>query len=68
MLIKHKQKCGDDNIATLRTSKESHLQWKRHFHKNSLYFRIYADFEADDEIENSSIGIKTTNICEQILY
>ena len=25
MLRKHKQKCGDDNITTLRTSSESHL-------------------------------------------
>ena len=40
MLIKHKQKCGDDNITTLKTSNESHLFWKKHFHKNPLYFRI----------------------------
>ena len=36
MLIKHKQKCGKDNITTLRTSNESHLHWKKHFHKNPL--------------------------------
>ena len=65
LLIKHKQKCGDDNITTLRTSSESHLQWKKHFHRNSLYFRIYADFEIDNEIDNSSIGIKTINIYKQ---
>ena len=33
-LIKHKEKCGDDNICTIRTSNESHLHWKKHFHKN----------------------------------
>ena len=65
MLINHKQKCGKDNITTLRTSNESHLHWKKHFHKNLLYFRIYADFEADNEKDNSSIGNKTTNIYKQ---
>ena len=62
MLLKHKQKCGDDNIATIKTSIESHLHWKNPFHKNPLYFRIFADFEADNEKSNSSIGNKTTNI------
>ena len=38
MLLKQKQKCGDDNITTLRTSSESHLHWKKHFHKNSFFF------------------------------
>ena len=32
MLGKHKQKCGEDNITTLKTSSESHLHWKKHFH------------------------------------
>ena len=65
MLMKHKQKCGDDNITTIRTSNESHLHWKKHFHKNPLYFRIYADFEAYNEKDNSIIGNKTTNIYKQ---
>ena len=65
MLIKHKQKCGDDNITTIKTSNESHLHWKKHFHKNPLYFRIYADFEADNEKDNSIVGNKTTNIYKQ---
>ena len=56
MLMKHKEKCGDDNITTIRTSKESHLHWKRHVHKNPLYFRVYADIEADNEKDNSVIG------------
>ena len=64
-LIKHKEKCGDDNICTIRTSNESHLYWKKHFHKNPLYFRIYADFEADNEEDGSKIGNKTTNIYKQ---
>ena len=65
MIIKHKQKCGDDNITTVRTSNESHLFWKKHFQKNPLYFRIYADFEADNEKDNLCIGSKTTNIYKQ---
>ena len=65
MLIKHEEKCGDDNITVIKTSNESHLHWKKHFHKNPLYFRIYADFEADNEKDNSIIGKKTTNIYKQ---
>ena len=38
---------------------------KKRFHKNPLYFRIYADFEADNEKDNSIIGNKTTNIYKQ---
>ena len=65
MLMKHKPKCGDDNITVIKTSNESHFNWKKHFHKNPIYFRIYADFEADNEKDNSIIGNKTTNIYKQ---
>ena len=64
-LKNHKEKCGNDNICTIRTSNESHLYWKKHFHKNPLYFRIIADFEADNEKDDSKIGNKTTNIYKQ---
>ena len=63
--MEHKQKYADDNITTIKTSHESHIYWKKHFHKNPLYFMIYADFEADNEIDNSNIGNKTTNIYKQ---
>ena len=62
MLMIHKPKCEKNDVTTIRTSSESHLQWKSHFHRNPLYFRKYTDFEADKEIDNSSIGNKTTNI------
>ena len=65
MLIKHKPKCENNDITIIRTSNESHLQWKKHFHKNPLYFRIYADFEADNEKDNSIVSNKTTNIYKQ---
>ena len=64
-LIKHKEKCGGDNICTIRTSNESHLYWKKHFHRNPLYFRTIADFEANNEKDGSKIGNKTTNIYKQ---
>ena len=65
MLMKHKEKCGDDNITVIRTSNELHLHWKKHFLINPFYFRIYADFEADNEKDNSIIGNKTTNLNKQ---
>ena len=59
-LTNNKDKCGDDNICTFRVSRESHIQWNKHFHKSLLLFRIYAASESDNEIDNSSIGNKTT--------
>ena len=64
-LKSHKEKCGDDNICTIRTSIVSHLYWKKHFLKNPLYFRFIADFEADNEVHGSSVVDKTTNIYKQ---
>ena len=65
MLMLHKPKCEKNDITTIRTSPDSHLHWKRHFHKNPLYFRIYADFEADNEKDNRVIGNKTTHFYKQ---
>ena len=49
----------------MRLSNESHLYWKKHFHKNPLSFRIYADCEADNEIDKPHIGNKTIKFHEQ---
>ena len=65
MLMMHEAKCENIDITTIRTSNESHIYWKKQFHKNLLNFRIYADFEADKEKDNSSVGNKTTNIYKQ---
>ena len=65
MLIKHKPKCENNDITSIKTSNKSHLHWEKYFHKNPLYFRIYADFEANNEEDNTSIGNKTTNIYKQ---
>ena len=63
--MKPKQKSGEDKITTLRTSSEPPLHWKNHFHENPLSSRIYADLEADNEKNKSSIGNKTTIIDKQ---
>ena len=38
---------------------------KKHYHKNPLYFRIIADFEADNEIDGSNVGNKTIKVYKQ---
>ena len=65
MLKIHKPECENNDTTTIRTSSESHLCWKDRFHKKPLYFRIYADFEAVNEIDIFSIGNKTTKIYKQ---
>ena len=65
MLLLHEPKCENNDITTIRTSRELHIYWKKRFHKNTLFFRIYADFEADNEKDVSSIGNRTTNIYKQ---
>ena len=63
MLVKHKKLCQANQ--QLKTSPNSHIYWKKNFQKNKLFFRIYADFEADNKKENTNIGDKTTNIYKQ---
>ena len=65
ILQKHKDRCEQQEITALSVSKESHITWKRHFHKVPLYFRNYGDFECNNRIDNSFIGNRTTNIFEQ---
>ena len=65
MLKIHKPKRENNDITTFKTSPDSQICWKKHFHKNPLYFRIYAGFEADNEKDDSSVSNKTTNKYEQ---
>ena len=67
-LINHKEKSGEDNICAVRTSNECHLYWKKHFHKNPLYFRITADFEPDSENDDSNIGKKQPTLTSKIQH
>ena len=66
MLIKHRERCRQkQEITAITTSDESHLYRKNHFHTNPIFFKVIADFEADNEIDNSNIGTKRTNIYKQ---
>ena len=65
MIIKHKQQCNQKQITSIKTSYESRLYYENLFHQNPLYFRIYAEFAADNEKDNSSLGKKTTNFYKQ---
>ena len=58
MLMIAKPKGEVYDITNIRTSSKSHIHWKNHFHKNPLYFRMYADLEADNEIDKSNRGKK----------
>ena len=68
MLLKHKQNCRDYNITTIKLQMNLIFIGKKQLHKNQFYFRIHADFKADNEKDNSSIGNKTTSIYKQIQY
>ena len=68
MIIKHKKQCIQNEITTIKTSPESHLHWKNHLHKSPLYFRVYADFQADNEIDNSSTGKKQLKFISKVQY
>ena len=62
MLMKHKENCGDGNITTIETSNETHLHWKKHFHKNPLYFRI---------LQNSKLIMRKiilVRVIKQLIY
>ena len=41
------------------------LNEKKHVHKNPCCFRVFSDFEADNENDNSYKGDKTTSIYKQ---
>ena len=62
----HKPKCEFYDTNTNRNSSESHLYWKNHFHKNPIYFKKYAVFKADSEIDTSNKSNKATNFCNRI--
>ena len=65
MIIKHKEQCDQKEITSIRTSNQCHIYWKKHFQNSLFYFSIYADFDADNEIDNCRTGSKTTNFYKQ---
>ena len=65
ILMKHKRTCEKQEIRAFKTSNESRLYWKKHFHDNPIYVRVYGEFGADNQIDKSSERNKTTNVYEQ---
>ena len=66
VIIKHRQRCSQQEITSIRKSNESHVYWeKKHFHMNPLYFPTYAIFEADNDFGNCNRVFKTTNVYEE---
>ena len=61
VIFKHIQRYEQQEINCLKTSDEPHLYRRKHSYKIELHFRIIADFESDNEIDNSSKGYKRTN-------
>ena len=61
VLSEHNERCYQQERTSIETSIESHLYWKKHFHKILFNFGIYAGFEADKKANKSSIGDKRTN-------
>ena len=68
VLEKHKFKCKQQEITSIRTSNESHIYWKKYFHKIPLYFRVYGDFECNNELNNSNMGNKQLTFIMKNLY
>ena len=56
--MKHKQQSEHQEITGTKTSDECHLKWKKRFHKNPIYFCVYADLEVDKEIVNVDLEIQ----------
>ena len=58
---KHKHRCEQQDFTSIKISNDNYIHWKIHYHKIPLYFRKYADFECNNEIDNSTTVEKTTN-------
>ena len=65
VLNEDNERCEQRFLFSFIYSSEVHFYWKKRFHKNPLFCRIYADFDADNEIDISNIGNKTTNFHKQ---
>ena len=66
VLLKGKMKCEKQEVISIKTSNESHIYWRKYFHKIPLYFRIYSESTCDNQINYSNIRNKTPNIYHQI--
>ena len=68
VLTEHKRRSNQHEITSIKTSIASYFYWKKYLHKNPLYFRLHADFEADNHIKNSDIGEKQLIILSKAHY
>ena len=64
-LIKHKQKCEQRELTSIKVSNESHIFWIKYFHNDALYFSTYVDVKADNESIISNMGSKTSEFSKQ---
>ena len=65
VLKKHKDRCHQQDFTAIKLPLDKQLNWKKHYQKISLYFRIYADFECNNSPVESNVGPQTTNIYKQ---
>ena len=63
--LKHQQNIEQQQITSIKTSIESPIYWKTYCHNLKLCFLIYANFESDNEIDNSNTGDETTSFYKQ---
>ena len=61
-LLKQKHKFEQQEITSITVLDECHLYGYKSFLKTKLCFRNFAKFQRDNEIDNSNIRDKTTNI------
>ena len=62
MLLIHKPKNQNYEATTIKLQENHIFMGKNIFIKNQYFFRIFADFGAENEIDNSNRGNKTTNV------
>ena len=65
VLMKHKQRCEQQEATAIKFLQESHFCQQKYFHNIPLKFGTYADFETDNEIDISIIGNEATNISKE---
>ena len=65
VLMKHKDRCEQQDFTAIKLPLDKQLNWKKHYQKIPLYFRIYADFECNNSPVESNVGLHTTNIYKQ---
>ena len=57
-LLNRNQIWNQQEKTIVTTQSESHFHWRRLFSENPIFSRIYAVFEADNQIDKSAKGKK----------